>query len=219
MTSDAGTLRSRPSRPAMTTPRTRPSSSSSGPRTVTPSSKRVPAATASRASAASRSRRSKAAPRVRPPYVHWTRTPCSPVTIIPSMGSADDSNAPVSSRRRSMASVPGLIVSPHSLWRGNCVRSSISTRAPPRASTVAATDPAGPAPETITSNRDQLLNSATPNAQPTPKLQHPKLFPHWKSRLDLGLGSWELIGNWELCRCEVDTARSSDRAQNNGAVL
>src|SRR6185436_6890107 len=70
---------------------------------------------------------------------------------MPSTGSAAASNASASPSRRSTASAPGLIVSPHSLSRGKRARSSISTRAPPRASTVAATDPAGPAPQTITS--------------------------------------------------------------------
>jgi hypothetical protein len=55
-------------------------------------------------------------------------------------------------RRRSSASVPGFTVSPHSLSRGNALRSTMHIahfRA--RASTVAATEPAGPPPTTNTS--------------------------------------------------------------------
>src|SRR5262245_8081023 len=55
-------------------------------------------------------------------------------------------------RRRRMPSVPGLSESPHSLSRGKLARSTIRTRAPARASTVAAIAPAGPAPTTRTSS-------------------------------------------------------------------
>ena len=65
---------------------------------------------------------------------------------------ASTSAAPASATFPRDSPVPGLIVSPHSFARGNRARSSINTRAPPRASTVAAIEPAGPAPQTITSN-------------------------------------------------------------------
>src|SRR6266545_371227 len=71
---------------------------------------------------------------------------------MPSTGMASGSMRSNRSRLFRIATAPGLIVSPHSLLRGNFARSSISTRAPPRASTVAAAEPAGPAPQTITSN-------------------------------------------------------------------
>src|SRR5262249_11854117 len=48
--------------------------------------------------------------------------------------------------------VPGLTVSPHILSRGNVARSTIRTRTPARAKTVAATLPAGPAPTITTSS-------------------------------------------------------------------
>src|SRR5437867_4072361 len=56
------------------------------------------------------------------------------------------------SRRRRTASVPGLTVSPHSFSLGNLARSKRRTRAPARARTAAATEPAGPAPTIKTSS-------------------------------------------------------------------
>src|SRR5215470_14857074 len=70
---------------------------------------------------------------------------------MPRIGSPHVSIAPASCKRFNTASVPGLTVSPHSLSRGKLARSIIRTRAPCRASNVAATAPAGPAPTMTTS--------------------------------------------------------------------
>src|SRR2546427_7329360 len=59
-------------------------------------------------------------------------------------------DAAISSRRR-IASVPGLTVSPHNFSLGNVARSKSRTRAPARARTEAAPEPAGPAPTIRTS--------------------------------------------------------------------
>ena len=83
---------------------------------------------------------------------------------MPSIGDERASKSSTSPSRRRHASVPGFRVSPHSLSRGNRARSSSSTRAPPRASTVAATLPAGPAPQTMTSNI--ILRGASPRRTP-----------------------------------------------------
>ena len=52
--------------------------------------------------------------------------------------------------------------SPQTLWRGNCPRSSNSTRAPLRAPVMAAEVPAGPPPTTIKSNTLYLFHAMAP---------------------------------------------------------
>ena len=53
---------------------------------------------------------------------------------------------------------------PHGLSRGNWALSSSSTRAPPRAMRVAVTEPAGPAPTTMTSKRSKAFASYASSA-------------------------------------------------------
>ena len=64
--------------------------------------------------------------------------------------------------RRAGASAPGLSVSPHSLSRGKRARSTSRTRAPARASRIAAIDPAGPAPAISTSTIASVRSRARP---------------------------------------------------------
>src|SRR5262249_53592248 len=116
---------------------------------------------------------------------------CSPVTIIPSTRDATASTARHSPRCRRIATVPGLIVSPHNLSRGNLARSTISTRAPPRASTVAATLPAGPAPQMMASNTVKSPSTQLPTSQSARKAADRH---NWRA-----LWSWEL-GIVELAR-------------------
>ena len=133
-----------------TTPRiTRPPALSStiARLTATDGSNAAPAAIAPARSAQSTSRRTSARPHRPPGYRPSMTTPCSPVTRMPCTGSPRSSIDAERPRRRSSASAPGLSVSPHSLSRGNAARSIRRTRAPARASTVAATAPAGPAPD------------------------------------------------------------------------
>ena len=82
-------------------------------------------------------------------------------TALGSHGKPHRSMSLIMPRRRSSASAPGLRLSPHSLSRGNVARSTMSTRTPARASTVAATLPAGP-PPTITMSGAPTGNELIP---------------------------------------------------------
>src|SRR5215472_5684466 len=89
------------------------------------------------------------------------------VSIIPSTRSPRTLISSATPSARSRASVPGLIVSPHYLSRGNDARSTMRTRAPARASTRPAIDPAGPAPTISTSgspNDDDAVLRSEPEA-------------------------------------------------------
>ena len=130
----------RPSRPSRTT----------GARATTSSLNSAPARAAALTSAQSRSSRGRVRPRTAPGYRASTTTP-SPVTRIPSTGIPRFSTLAARPSRRRTANAPGFNVSPHSLGLGNVARSIRQTRAPARASTVAATHPLGPAPITRTS--------------------------------------------------------------------
>ena len=100
----------------------------------------------------------------------------------------------------STASVPGLIVSPHSLSRGKRARSTRSTRAPARDRTVAATLPAGPAPEMMTSNIPGPW-SFVPGPRSCPRVLGPGSRPYNKRRLSRryesetprGSGTWSSV--------------------------
>ena len=86
---------------------------------------------------------------------------------------------------RASPATPGFSVSPHSLCRGNRARSSTSTRAPARASTVAAIAPAGPAPAITTSmdishsDRESLIAESPITKSTAPD---PPPDPTWKPR-------------------------------------
>ena len=80
-------------------------------------------------------------------YRPSTRRRAAPVTRMPSTRRPRASIAAADAERvAARASVPGFTVSPHSLSRGKRARSMSRTRAPARASTIAAIAPAGPAP-------------------------------------------------------------------------
>ena len=103
------------------------------------------------------------------PYSPATRTPCGLVTTMPRMGSAlhaIDADSPWRSR---MATAPGLSVSPHSLCRGNVSRSSSRTRNPARASRIAVSAPAGPAPATRTQHPHGRASTSALFFDPNPR--------------------------------------------------
>src|SRR2546423_11168633 len=89
---------------------------------------------------------------------------------MPSMRNPAGSTTSRPPSRYRQASVPGLTVSPHSFGRGNDARSMIRTRAPARASTAPATEPAGPAPTITTSSTSSTLRGPT---APDALHQHP----------------------------------------------
>src|SRR5689334_1945650 len=65
---------------------------------------------------------------------------------MPPSGRARSRTPPDKPSEASKRTAPGFSVSPHNLSRGNSSRSIRSTRAPARAATNAAIEPAGPAP-------------------------------------------------------------------------
>ena len=90
-------------------------------------------------------------------------------TIMPATGRLSAVASP-SPSRASIASAPGLTVSPHSFCRGNRARSMSRTRTPARASTSAAMEPAGPAPQIKTSSarsKTRILTTGRPNDRTT----------------------------------------------------
>ncbi len=146
--------RVRSPRLASTSPRTMvPSRSgpSSGWRATRPASNRAPALIAWSSSHASSARRVTARPATPGPYTACTAAP-GPVTSIPANLGARSRRSPSRPSASSHATAPGFSVSPHNLSRGKSSRSMMRTRAPARASTSAAMEPAGPAPATMASS-------------------------------------------------------------------
>src|SRR5688572_4980777 len=78
---------------------------------------------------------------------------------MPAIGKALVRRVSIETRRDSVHTAPGLSVSPHNLGLGKRARSKTRTRRPARDRTIAASDPAGPAP-TITTSSMRALRCA-----------------------------------------------------------
>ena len=113
---------------------------------VTPTRNSTPAFTASATSAASNASRDRATP-----PGSFTRAACRPAAMSASRSGTPVAKTCPSPSSRSVPAAAPLTQHPQTFARGKCALSTSSTEHPRRASSRAATAPAGPAPITTTS--------------------------------------------------------------------